>query len=71
MSLNGKRDGFSREDIATFATSVDLTETQGLRILDQVTNVVSEWSKFAGDAGVPELMVEGVGQHLRLNLPKS
>ena len=66
MTLNGKRDGFTREDIATFATAADLTRVEGLRILDNICEVVARWPEFAADAGVDSSTVATVDATLRV-----
>ena len=65
MTLNGKRDDFERDDIATFATAADLTERQGLNILDEICDVVANWWSFADDAGVDSAMAAEVQNNLR------
>ena len=65
MTLNGKRDDFERDDIATLATAADLTERQGLNILDEICDVVANWRSFADDAGVDSAMAAEVQSNLR------
>lgn len=69
MTLNGKRDDFERNDIARFATAVDLTEVEGLRLLDQILDVVANWATFARDAGVAPQMIAEVERNLRTSSP--
>ena len=68
MTLNGKRNDFDRADIAAFATSVDLTAVEGLKILDNIIEVVGVWRSFAADVGVPEQMASGIQANLRVDL---
>ena len=65
MTLNGKRDHFERDDIAALATAADLTEREGLRILDDICAVVAEWPDFAFAAGVDPEMAVHVERNLR------
>jgi len=65
MSINGKRDHFDRSDIASLARAADLTERQGLLILDQVIEVVDEWPTFAAEAHVEPAMMLDVRTNLR------
>lgn len=67
MTLNGKRDGFTRDDIATLATATDLSEREGLRILDETCEVVGLWPSFASRAGVDENTVDAISKTLRLS----
>lgn len=50
LSLNGKQDGFTREDLITVA------ENMGIRnckiIIEQMQDIVSCWQKYAMEAGV-------------------
>lgn len=69
MSLNGKRDDFTRTDIARLAVAADLTVNEGMRILDQVIDVVADWPTFAVQAQVDPAMSADVQHHLRLKLP--
>ena len=52
LSLNGKQDGFTRQDILTVG------EKMGIRragdIVDEISAVASVWSRFAQDCGVRE-----------------
>jgi len=66
MTLNGKRDGFTRSDIAALALAADLTVNEGNRILDDVIDVVADWPSFAEAAEVPSQMTSDVNKNLRL-----
>ena len=66
MTLNGKRSGFERADIAAFATAADLTEREGMRMLDQIRDVVAEWPSFAAEAGLVPAMTSQVESNLRV-----
>jgi len=66
MSLNAKRDDFTRADIATFAAAADLSERDGLAMLDATIDTVSDWPSFAAEAGVETTLTTQVGQNHRL-----
>ena len=66
MTLNGRRDGFTRADVAKFASAADLSTAEGLRILDAIRDVVSEWRTFAKESGVAEAMAKEVERNLRV-----
>ena len=51
MTLNGKSDDFTREDLMQLAESFDLDRSAG-RIIDVVSSVVSNWDSYAKRAGV-------------------
>lgn len=54
MSLNGKRDGFELEDLVAFASVAGVKKTRANTILGQVAAAVSNWRRFAEQAGVAE-----------------
>jgi len=54
MSLNGKRDGFVLEDFDDCAKTISLKRTSARAILTEVQAAVSNWSKIAEEAGVPQ-----------------
>lgn len=68
MSINGRTDEFTRSDIASLAVAADLTVNEGNRILDEVLDVVAQWSEFAEPAGVPGALRAEVQTNLRLHL---
>ncbi len=49
MSLNGKRDDFTREDLLAPAGKF---RKEAEKIIDEVTEIVSQWPKYAKGAGV-------------------
>ena len=53
MTVNGKRDHFTAEDIETVASFANITPRRLLRIMDAINMAVSNWRQFAGEAGVP------------------
>ena len=66
MSMNGRRDGFEREDFLQCGRRAGLVGGRAARILDEVCETVARWPEFAEAAGVfPEHRRE-IGQHLRL-----
>jgi serine/threonine-protein kinase HipA len=54
MSINGKRDDFSIEDLVALARSGDIKRAKALAIAEEVDTAVAEWRTHAADAGVPE-----------------
>lgn len=49
MSLNGKRDDFTREDLLAPAGKF---RKEAERIIDEIREIVSQWPKYAKEAGV-------------------
>jgi len=66
MSVNGKRDGFTRADLLTVAENFGIKDGAGL--IEQVTTAVAEWQRFAKEDGVPSDQLKTVGQTHRLQL---
>lgn len=66
MSINGKRDGFTRADLLTVAETFGIKDGAGL--IEQVTTAVAEWPRFAKEAGVPKEQQKVVGETHRLSL---
>ena len=54
MSLNGKRDGFEMDDLLAFAATASIKPTKAKTLISDVSEVVSNWPKYAQDAGVDE-----------------
>jgi serine/threonine-protein kinase HipA len=52
MSLNGKRDDFTREDFDAVGRAVSLKRGRAREILDEVAATVARWPEFAAEAGV-------------------
>lgn len=68
MSLNGKRDGFSREDLLAVGSLIGNFKKQSQQIIDQVLSVVSQWYIYAGKAEVFEPFAIEIKQNHRLNI---
>ena len=52
MSLAGRRSGFARDDILTFAASIGMKKRRALGILSEVGAAVRAWERHAEAAGV-------------------
>jgi serine/threonine-protein kinase HipA len=68
MSVNGKRDGFEREDLLALAKAADIKKARAEQMVDSVMESVRRWPDFAGEAGVAEASVEKIKVGLRTNL---
>lgn len=56
MSLNGKTDNFTKDDLFEFGAYADLKRHEVKRILDQIYEAKSKWGAFCDVAGVePEM----------------
>ncbi len=68
MSLNGKRDGFTRADLLAVASLIGNFKQQAKQIIDQVQEVISRWPDYANDAGVFDSLAAEIKRNQRLNL---
>lgn len=68
MTINGKRDGFTRSDILEAAASIGRFEAKANEIVDEVIAVVIRWEDFAEQAGVYETLTRKIHSNLRLSL---
>jgi serine/threonine-protein kinase HipA len=70
MGVNGKFDGFKREDLMTLADTASLSKSTAAQIVEQVALAVSRWEEFAGQAGAPEAYVQQIKTNQRLYLAR-
>ena len=68
MSINGKRDSFSREDLIALAKTAGIKESQANEMIYQVIHAVEDWPKFAEMAGVGEARMEQIQRSLNTHL---
>jgi len=66
MSLNGRTDDFSRDDLLAVARSAGVRDAAA--ILREVAETVARWMEFASESGVDEELAEEVGKSHRLGL---
>ena len=72
MSLNGKRDGFEREDLVALGKAAGMKRARAEAVIDEVDGVVGDWPTFAQRAGVDETTASKIGRaHRRLGIPGS
>lgn len=64
MSVNGKRDGFSRDDLLQVARSMNIKKAN--EIIEQVINSVATWVSVAKDVNLPEKQIDLIGATHRL-----
>ncbi|MEW8551412.1 MAG: HipA domain-containing protein [Candidatus Thiodiazotropha endolucinida] len=68
MTLNGKRDSFVLDDFRACAKSASMKRGRAEAIVAEVLSTVSNWSRFAEQAGVPVPMRRQIQNALRLDL---
>jgi len=68
MSLNGKRDHFTIEDLIAFGKNADLTKAKARKIIQEIIEVFSSWNMYAKKCGVPQTQLGEIKKNLRLHL---
>lgn len=69
MSLNGKRDDFTREDFYSLIKLSPAFSKQKIdNIIDETLDVVSKWKKLAKEWDVPAELADEINKNLRLNI---
>jgi len=66
MTINGKRDHFTRQDLIQVALANDLKNPEN--IIAEVIAAVEQWPAFATDAGVSEQKIDAIAKDHRLAL---
>jgi serine/threonine-protein kinase HipA len=64
MSINGLRDDFTLTDLIETGRRVGLKKPNA--IVEQTTDIVSTWSKYARNAGVPTKQMGAIKKAFRL-----
>lgn len=62
MSINGKREGVTREDLLVVARRMNIKKPD--RIIDEVLHSASKWEQYAASAGVSRKQSEAIGSLL-------
>jgi len=68
MSIDGKRDGFVLDDLLRCADSVSMQRSRAGAIVAEVTEVVSEWPRYAAAVEVPAGKAGAIAANHRLGL---
>ena len=68
MSLNGKRDHFTKEDLAAVGESISLPKNND--VIYDVISAVERWPEFAKAAGVKETSIKDIAGNYRLQTIK-
>ncbi len=66
MTINGKRDHFTRADLIAVGQSIGVSQPG--EILDEIVSVVADWPVYARQAGVDPRRVQQILETLRLAL---
>ncbi|MGE4426877.1 MAG: type II toxin-antitoxin system HipA family toxin [Solirubrobacteraceae bacterium] len=70
MTINGKRDDFTVDDLRTVARVAGLRRGRSDRVLREIVDVVAEWPTIADDVGVDEHLRDAARASHRLELPE-
>jgi serine/threonine-protein kinase HipA len=70
MTLNGKRDGFTRVDFALCAESAVMKRGRAATIIEEVQAAVRRWPEFAARAGLADEWRERIQKNHRLTFPE-
>ncbi len=65
LSLNGKREHFTRNDLLVVGNKMGIRQADG--IIDDVVEVVSNWRQYAKDCGVRESYIKEIDDNLCVN----
>ena len=68
MSLNGKRDNFSRDDLLAVGALLSNFKKESNQIIDEVISVVEKWDDYANKAGVFDVLQNEIKKNHRLVL---
>jgi serine/threonine-protein kinase HipA len=68
MSMNGKRDGFTKNDFVEFGKTVGLKQGASARLLGEVKIAVNKWEQYAEDSGVEKIVQQQIKEKHRMNL---
>lgn len=66
MSLNGKRDGFTLQDLVEVGDNIGLRDPRGH--IEAVGSAIRQWSAFAGKAGLRQETVDEIRRNFRQEL---
>ena len=70
MTINGRRDGFVREDFRECARVAGLKRGRSDRLLDEVSAVVADWRRNAAEAGVSAGWQDRIASVLQLQFDR-
>lgn len=66
MSINGKRDLFSRDDLLATSKAAGLNRTRCKQIIDEVMSTSLQWEKYAQQAGIEKKRLQSIKKTCRV-----
>lgn len=71
MSVNGKRDNITREDLIASAKHMNISKPKAIDIIDHVAAAIKEWPKFAMQAKLGDEIINAMNGQLGVSLMAS
>lgn len=68
MSINGKHDSFTRQDLISLANFAGIKTAQATDMLNHTIGVISRWNEFAKEVGIEKKRVEQIQKNMRTYL---
>ena len=68
MSINGKRERFTKEDLFSLAKAADIKPKRAQEMLARVNEIFKNWTDYANTAGVEKDQIIGIRANLDLSL---
>jgi serine/threonine-protein kinase HipA len=68
MTITGKRDNFTHEDLLVIAGIIPNFNKKAKEIVNEVTDIVSDWDRYSKKADVPKGLSKEIKKNHRLNL---
>ena len=70
MSINGKRNNITKDDLSSLAKIVGIKQSRAYEMLDQVINAMRTWTEVAGKVGVDDEKIHKIQKTLLVSLLK-
>lgn len=68
MSINGKHDSFTRQDLISLANFAGIKTAQATDMLNHTIGVISRWNEFAKEVGIEKKRAEQIQKNVRTYL---
>jgi len=66
LSVNNKRIDITREDLLIVAENMNIRKPK--EIIEQIREVIHNWSTYANEAGIPEKQISAINKSLLINI---
>jgi serine/threonine-protein kinase HipA len=68
MSINGKRDDFTRSDLNALAALAGIKKNKANELLARVVDTFAGWQSVAKEVGIEEQRIQAIGKKLQLEI---